>query len=59
MVHPSGGRATAKAIPAARLVTIDGMGHDLPEGAFGRLVDLIAEHAQRADEARTGAAAAA
>jgi hypothetical protein len=40
-------------------VTIDGMGHDLPEGAFGRLVDLIAEHAQGADEARTGAAAAA
>lgn len=59
MVHPSGGRATAKAIPGARLVTIEGMGHDLPEGAFGRLVDLIAEHAQRADEARTAAAAAA
>ena len=33
MVHPSGGRATAAAIPNARLVTIEGMGHDLPAGA--------------------------
>ena len=47
MVHPSGGRATAKAIPGARLETIEGMGHDLPAGAFERLVDLIARHVQQ------------
>jgi pimeloyl-ACP methyl ester carboxylesterase len=45
MVHPSGGAATAAAVRGARLVRIDGMGHDLPEGALRRLVRLIAEHA--------------
>jgi pimeloyl-ACP methyl ester carboxylesterase len=58
MVHPSGGRATAKAIPGARLVTIEGMGHDLPAGAFARLVELIGEHATQADDARQSRAAA-
>lgn len=49
MVHPSGGRATAAAIPGARLETVAGMGHDLPEGAWEKLVGLIADHAHRAD----------
>lgn len=44
MVNPSGARATVKAIPGARLETIAGMGHDLPAGAYGRIVQLIAEH---------------
>ena len=35
MVRPSGGRETARAIPGARLVEIDGMGHDLPRAALG------------------------
>jgi pimeloyl-ACP methyl ester carboxylesterase len=47
MVHPSGGKATAAAIPGARLETITGMGHDLPAGACAQLVDAIAEHARR------------
>jgi pimeloyl-ACP methyl ester carboxylesterase len=46
MVHPTGGAATARAIPGARLVTIPGMGHDLPEGAWPRLLDLIDDHAR-------------
>jgi pimeloyl-ACP methyl ester carboxylesterase len=58
MVHPSGGRATARAIPGARLVTIEGMGHDLPAGAFSRLVELIGDHATQADQARQSPAAA-
>jgi pimeloyl-ACP methyl ester carboxylesterase len=45
MVHPTGGAATARAIPGARLETIVGLGHDLPIGAWGRIIDLIAEHA--------------
>jgi pimeloyl-ACP methyl ester carboxylesterase len=45
MVHPSGATATARAIPGARLVTIPGMGHDLPTGVWPRLVDLITDHA--------------
>jgi pimeloyl-ACP methyl ester carboxylesterase len=52
MLHPSGGQATANAIPHARAVTIEGMGHDLPRGAWGRLVEMISEHAAEADRAR-------
>jgi pimeloyl-ACP methyl ester carboxylesterase len=47
MVHPSGGRATAAAIPGARLETITGMGHDLPAGACKQLVAAIVEHARQ------------
>jgi pimeloyl-ACP methyl ester carboxylesterase len=43
-----GGRATAEAIPGARLVAIPGMGHDLPRGVWPRLADAIAETAARA-----------
>jgi pimeloyl-ACP methyl ester carboxylesterase len=45
MVHPSGARATVAAIPGARAETIKGMGHDLPEKAWQRLIELIATHA--------------
>jgi pimeloyl-ACP methyl ester carboxylesterase len=55
MVAASGGRATAKAIPGARLVTIDGMGHDLPRGAWPRIIDAIAENAARAGAATPAA----
>jgi pimeloyl-ACP methyl ester carboxylesterase len=54
MVNPSGGRATAKAIPGARLETIAGMGHDLPEGALERIATLLLDHAQAADAAAAG-----
>jgi len=47
MVHPTGGDATAKAIPGARLETITGMGHDLPRPVWPRLIDLIVENATR------------
>jgi pimeloyl-ACP methyl ester carboxylesterase len=56
LVAPSGGRATARAIPGARLMTIEGMGHDLPRAAWPRIVDAIVENAARAGE---GAAAGA
>jgi pimeloyl-ACP methyl ester carboxylesterase len=55
MVARSGGVATARAIPGARLVIIDGMGHDLPEAAWPRLVESIAGHARAADQAGAGA----
>jgi pimeloyl-ACP methyl ester carboxylesterase len=51
MVHPSGARATAKAIPGARLETIQGMGHDLPAGALPQISELIVAHAAQADRA--------
>jgi pimeloyl-ACP methyl ester carboxylesterase len=49
MVHPTGGAATAAAIPGARLETIAGMGHDLPVGAWDRILGLITDHLDRVD----------
>src|SRR5215218_627827 len=57
MIRPSGGKATARAIPGARLLMIEGMGHDLPRGAWPRLLDAISEHARAADGAWARAAA--
>jgi pimeloyl-ACP methyl ester carboxylesterase len=47
LVPPSGGRATARAIPGARLLTIEGMGHDLPRDTWPRILDAIEENAAR------------
>jgi pimeloyl-ACP methyl ester carboxylesterase len=52
LVSPSGGRATARAIPGARLMSIEGMGHDLPRAVWPRLIDAIA-HAAQADHLGT------
>jgi pimeloyl-ACP methyl ester carboxylesterase len=57
MIKPSGGRATAKAIPGARLMEIQGMGHDLPRGVWPQIIDAVAVHARAADGARARAAA--
>jgi pimeloyl-ACP methyl ester carboxylesterase len=57
MVRPSGGRATAKAIPDARLLMIEGMGHDLPRGVWPQIIDAVAEHARAADGSRARTAA--
>ena len=57
MIRPSGGRATARAIPGARLMMIEGMGHDLPRGVWPQIIDAISEHARAADRARASAAA--
>jgi len=48
MVHVSGGRATAAAIPGAELLLIDGMGHDLPPALFETFVSAIRRTADRA-----------
>jgi pimeloyl-ACP methyl ester carboxylesterase len=48
LVTLSGGQATAAAIPGAKLVTIPGMGHDLPEGAWDTIVNAVVENAARA-----------
>jgi pimeloyl-ACP methyl ester carboxylesterase len=49
LVSPSGGRATARAIPGADLVMVPDMGHDLPRAAWPTLLDAIAGHALRAE----------
>jgi pimeloyl-ACP methyl ester carboxylesterase len=38
LMRPSGGRAIARAIPRARLVLFDGMGHELPEPLWDDIV---------------------
>jgi pimeloyl-ACP methyl ester carboxylesterase len=43
-----GGRATADAIPDAKLIAIPGMGHDMPRETWPQLVDAISETAARA-----------
>jgi pimeloyl-ACP methyl ester carboxylesterase len=50
MVHASGGRATAAAIPGSELLLIDGMGHDLPPALFETFVSAIRRNADRAKE---------
>jgi pimeloyl-ACP methyl ester carboxylesterase len=59
LVKPSGGRATAKAIPGARLMMIDGMGHDLPRDLWPTFAQAIDANAKRSGRAGSGAVAAA
>jgi pimeloyl-ACP methyl ester carboxylesterase len=51
LVAYSGGRATARLIPNAKLMSVEGMGHDMPRSLWPRLIDAIAVHAARADGA--------
>jgi pimeloyl-ACP methyl ester carboxylesterase len=51
LVMPSGGRATAAAIPDARLVIVPGMGHDLPPALWPQVIDEIVRDAGRAQGA--------
>ncbi len=50
LIAASGGRATARLIPGARLMLIKGMGHDLPRQVWPRIIDAIEENAARAGE---------
>ncbi|HET6832858.1 MAG TPA: alpha/beta hydrolase [Acidimicrobiales bacterium] len=44
LVQPSGGERTAEVIPDAKLLMVDGMGHDLPRPLWPTLVDAICGH---------------
>lgn len=44
LVDPSGGRATAEAVPGASLWLVPGMGHDLPPALFDEIADRVADH---------------
>ena len=49
LVPVEGGKDTAKSIPGAQLMLIEGMGHDLPHGgAWPRIVEAITAHTQKA-----------
>lgn len=49
LVRPSGGVATAKAIPGSRLLMFNDMAHDLPRARWSEMADAIAQNAARAD----------
>jgi pimeloyl-ACP methyl ester carboxylesterase len=46
LVMRSGGRATAKAVPGAKLLMLDGMGHDMPRELWTQIIDAIVSQAQ-------------
>jgi pimeloyl-ACP methyl ester carboxylesterase len=48
LVTPSGGEATAKAIPDSELIMIEGMGHELPPGAWPTVVEAVVGNAAKA-----------
>lgn len=47
LIPPENGRNVAGAIPGARLMEIEGMGHDLPERVWPEVADAIAELARQ------------
>jgi len=55
LVRPSGGVATARAIPGARLVMFNDMAHDLPRTRHAEIADEIASIADVADRRRVTA----
>ena len=48
LVKPSGGIATAKAIPDSRLLMFNDMGHELPLSRLDEIADAIAHLSARA-----------
>jgi pimeloyl-ACP methyl ester carboxylesterase len=48
LISQSGGKATARAIPGARLLLLDDMGHDLPRPLWPKIVDAIVDNSKRA-----------
>jgi len=49
LVPVENGRLTAAAVPGARLLELDGMGHDLPKRLWPQIADAIAELAERSN----------
>lgn len=48
LVMPSGGLATARAIPGARLLAFPDMGHNLPPGRVDEVITAVTQHTERA-----------
>lgn len=57
LCDPSGGRATAEAIPGAELMLIEGMGHDLPRAVWEQLAERVAGVVERGEARRRSARA--
>ena len=50
LVRPRNGRGVARAIPGARFLVVDGMGHDLPEPVWEPIVDALTENFEEAHD---------
>ncbi len=48
LIRPAAGRATARAVPGAQLLTFPGMGHNLPAPLWPKLATAVRECAARA-----------
>lgn len=48
LMRPFGGRAVARAIDGAQLVTFDGMGHDLPQQLWDQVIGVLTKNFSRA-----------
>ena len=55
LVPAAHGQDTVDAVPGARLLLIEGMGHDLPrqDGPWPQVIDAIAEHIRHAEGGRS------
>jgi len=49
LISVEGGKDTARVIPGARLLIINGMGHDMPKGVWAEIVDTISRHTTQAN----------
>ena len=49
LVPVEGGRDIAKKVPGARILEIEGMGHDVPTALCERIADAIAQHTREAE----------
>lgn len=54
LVPLPGGKATAEAVPGAKLVTFPGMGHDLPRDLWDPIVEEIVATVARGEAERSG-----
>ncbi len=51
MVHVSGGRSTAMAVPGSELLLIDAMGHDFPKPLYDTIASAVRRTADRVTQA--------
>lgn len=45
LIPVEGGKDTVRVIPGAKLLIMNGMGHDMPKGVWGEIADTISENA--------------
>jgi len=48
LIPVAGGKDTAESIPGAKLLIVEGMGHDMPQGVWAQIVDAVAKHTAQA-----------